>query len=245
MKKIELYILSIFAVAFLSSCELLVDVVTDDSEETLSYTIDSQLSEISLRGSMDMEIIESDDSLIIIDGPKSIVEKITISKHEGNLTLDYEKIGSWMYEKPLVKVYLPQVNKISLYAHNDLFANDTLRAEKINVFSDGTGDVRLIVNNKSVRITGTNISNFYISGKTESLTVSCSWSSSIKGADLVAQKINIGSYASNHQVVHPIKSLTCNIRHTGNIYYVNQPEELIVNVIEDGTGEAIFDSNRQ
>lgn len=245
MKKCIPYIFVTVVVIFLVSCELIVDVVSDDSVDTFTYFVDHQLTELLLRADMDLEIIESDDSLLVITGAKAVLDNITIENEDGRLTVNYKKLGSWMYDKPQLQLRMPKIDKISLYAYNDVFATDTLRTDNIYIFSDGTGDVNLKVNCKNFRVFGNNISNFYISGKAESLSVCCSYSSSFKGAHLIAQKVSVNSYAANEQVVYPVKSLSCSIRLTGNIYYVNQPEKLAVNIIEGAKGQAIYDNNRQ
>ena len=244
MQKFARYIilLSLPAV-LLASCEMLVDLTTDDSTDQIVYKIKPPFTELSLREDMDLELIESDDSVLIIDGPKVILDNLTIQNVEGKVEINFHKNGNWKYDKPMLQLKIPKIVPIKLYRFNNLFANDTLRTEVLSVFSDGTGDVHLMVNNQKVICNGTHISNFYVSGKTQQLNVSVSYSSSIKGADLKAENVTVKSFASNNQIVNPNKKLSCTIRQKGNIYYVNKPEELLVNISDDAKGRAIFDKN--
>ena len=242
--QIKYILVTAIAVVF-TACELVVDLTTNDAIDTFSYTIDNTITQIALREDMDLELVESEDSQLVITGPKALLDNFSIKKDTGLLTLTFDKMGSWKYDKPLVQMRMPSIHKINLYAHNNLFANDTLRADTINIYNDGTGDVKLSVNCNHFIVKGTLIGIFYINGKTDSLTIDNYYSSSFRGADLVAQNIKVTTQASNDQVVYPVKSMTCNMSQTGNVYYVNEPEELIINYLNGKTGRAMFDPNHQ
>jgi len=243
MKKCILYIVSIFTAFVLGSCELIVDVVTDDSTAEMVYEVNHPLNKLILHADMDMEITESNDSIIIISGPAPIIEKIEIANNDGELTIDYTKSGSWMYDKPQFQFRMPKIEEIELYAFNNITCSDTLRASNPYIYSDGTGDIYLNINNQKLDVYGNNISNFYVSGKTENLSIFCKYASSFKGAGLVANSVTVDSYCSNDQIVHPVDSLICKVRLSGNIYYVNSPAELIVNKEEGATGRVIYNEN--
>lgn len=245
MKKIITYILFLTITGLFAGCELLVDVVTDDSVDTITYSIDYPLYSIRLQKDMDLEIIESGDNELIINGPKAVIENFTFTTDSGKLTLSYDKYGSWMYDKPKVQLRVPKVCKIELYADNIISAADTLYTENIDIYSKGTNDIELMVNCKSLNIFSNYLSNFNISGKTESLTVTTAYGSIFHGANLIADSITCNVNGSNMQIVNPIKLLKCNFNYSGNIYYVHQPGEIIINRLDNSTGQVIFDTNRK
>lgn len=227
------------------ACELIVDVVTDGSVDTIEYALDNNIEQLSLHSDMDIELIESDENLLIIDGPKALLDELSFKNNNGHLNLKYNKTGSWMYDKPVIQLRMPSICKINLYADNELFANDTLYTENISIYSDRTGYISVMVNCQSVTTLGKHISNFYISGKTNNLSVTTTFASSFYGNKLIADSIICNIEGSNHQIVNPVQLLQCNIRQTGNVYYVNRPGELQVNTNEKGSGQAIYDSHRQ
>jgi len=243
MKKRILYIVFVFTALVLGSCELIVDVVTDDSTTEIIYEVNQPLNKIILHADMDMEIAESNDSTITITGPAPILENIKITNNDGALTIDYTKSGSWMYDKPQVQFRMPKIEEIELYAFNNITCTDTLRASNPYIYSDGTGDIYLKINNQKLDIYGENISNFYVSGKTENLSILCMYACSFKGAGLIANNVTVDSYGSNDQIVHPVDSLSCKIRLTGDIYYVSSPAEIIVDTEEGATGRVIYNEN--
>lgn len=245
MKSLIKYIFFVAIAVLFSACELLVDAVTDDSIDTLVHRIDYPLSSILLKKDMDMEIVESNDNELIIEGPKAVLESFTFKTDSGKLTLFYDKYGSWMYDKPKVQLRIPKLCKIELYFDNALSATDTLFTKNIDIYSDGTNDIDLMVNCETLNIYGNYLSNFHISGKTEDLKVTTTHGSIFYGARLLADSITCNSNGSNKQIVNPTKLLRCNVNYSGNIYYVNQPDELIINRHKKVSGQVIFDSNKQ
>lgn len=245
MKKQTIYLIISCALALLSSCELLVETTTDDAVGRLVYKIDQPIKEIFIREDMDLELVESNDNEFIIDGPQKILDKFSVRNDTGNVTLDFNKMGSWKYDKPKVQLRMPSLVKLNLYAFNNVFAADTLHSDTINIYNDGTGDVHLSVNCHHFLAEGTLLGIFYIDGKTDSLTINNQYSSSFRGANLRAQNVKITTESSNQQVVYPINSMTCNVWQTGNVYYVNKPDELIVNYFNHKSGRVIYDPNRE
>jgi hypothetical protein len=194
---------------------------------------------------MDLELIESEDSTLIINGPEHVLDELVIKHESGEITLQYKSSKAWMYDKPQIQLRIPKICTIDLHAYNDVFANDTIRTEEFKITSEGTGDIRLMVNCKNLTINANYICNFYISGKTDRLSVYTTYGSIFSGANLVANDVFCKNGGSNHQTVHPLNSLTCEMLLTGNVYYVNQPEELKVDIIDNSSGRVIFDSKRQ
>ncbi len=245
MKKIVTHITPVIILLSLSSCELIVNLVTDDSVDTVEYTIDQPLDELSLNSDMDIELIESDDNIIIIDGPAAILDNINIDNTDDHLSIKFEKMGSWMYDKPKLQLRIPTLCKLNLYYDNELTCVDTLYSDVIKINSEGTGDISLKVNCDSLLIFGDNISDFYFSGKTNNLEVETALACSFYGANLLANKVISNISGSNNQIVYPVELLECNISQTGNVYYVNKPNRIKENIIDNGTGQVIFDINRK
>ena len=243
MKKRIKHILIVLIVLLFSSCEILVDAVTDESVETLTHTIDYPIASLILKKDMDLEIIESEDNQIVIEGAKAIIENFSFYVDTGNVTLHYDKYGSWMYDKPKVQLRIPKICRIELYADNALYAPQTLHTENIDIFSDGTNDIMLEVDCKKLSIFGNYVANFYISGNAERIDVTTTHGSIFYGAGLAADSVICNLNGSNNQIVNPLELLKCNLNYSGNIYYVHEPDELIIERTENGKGQVVFDAS--
>ena len=242
MRKCFTYIPILTIVILLSSCELIVDAVSDDTTTTITHSIDYDLHSLLLKKDMDLELIESDDNEIIVSGAQAILDNLAFYNDSGKVTLHYDKYGSWMYDKPKVQLRIPELCRIELYADNALHAPHTLTTENIDIFSDGTNDITIEVNCKRLSIFGNYLANFHVSGSTERIDVTTTHGSIFYGAKLTADSVICNLNGSNKQIVNPLQFLLCNMNYSGNIYYVQQPEELIIERTEKGSGEVIFDA---
>jgi hypothetical protein len=101
------------------------------------------------------------------------------------------------------------------------------------------GDFDLEVNNQSLSIISNNLSQFFISGHTETLFVGFySGTTAFFGDHLIAQNVTV-SHRSSHDIrVHPIQSLSGELRGVGNLISVHTPP--IVDITQLYTGSLIF-----
>jgi hypothetical protein len=105
--------------------------------------------------------------------------------------------------------------------------------------SHNDGDFDLEVNCNEIGIVFNNLSNVFISGSVNDLTIGFySGDSRFEGANLIAQHINIFQRSSNDMIVNPQQSLKGEIRGTGDVISLNHPP--IVEVEEYYTGKLIF-----
>lgn len=238
------YCFIILLTANLSSCELWVDMVSNDDTKTIEHNIKQPLLKIILCNDMDLELLEGEEKKIEINGAKDLIDKIEFDYVSNTLKISCKSLKTWMYDKPKIKLQMPQICNIQLLANNDVFANDTLRTENINIESEGTGDINLSINTKAIHIKAAYTCNFYLSGQTENLKIETYYGSIFYGENLKAMHIQSTCAGSNHQYIYPIKSLNCNIKHSGNVYYMHQPEDLLINSETGSKGKAIYTPNK-
>lgn len=139
-----------------------------------------------------------------------------------------------------MQLRLPQICDIQVFADNEIFANDTIRTDEFKIESEGTGDIKLNLNTKTIHIKAAYTCNCYLSGKTENLMLETYYGSIFYGENLKAVNIESTCAGSNHQYVYPLESLNCNIKLNGNIYYINKPENLQINTSPGSSGKAIY-----
>ena len=101
------------------------------------------------------------------------------------------------------------------------------------------GDFKLSVSTNTLSVVSNNISSFYFIGQTNNLIIRFpSGDGRFEGQDLIANHIDIFHRGSNDIIVHPIESLSGELRGTGDLIMVNQPS--IVSVEQFYTGQLIL-----
>lgn len=119
------------------------------------------------------------------------------------------------------------------------FPNLKLISENFNKDNMSSGDFNLRVQNESISVISNNISQFFISGSTDTLFVGFySGTTAFFGANLLAQDDEISHLSSHDITAHPVQSLSGVLRSTGNLISVNEPPN--VDVSELYTGSLIY-----
>ena len=103
-----------------------------------------------------------------------------------------------------------------------------------------SGNFDLEIDNTSFSLVFNNLSNCFVSGKTENLRITfAAGTSRFEGRDLIAQFVSVSNRSSNDMVVNPQQSLTGKISGPGDVISVNTPD--IITVEELYTGRLIFE----
>jgi hypothetical protein len=146
------------------------------------------------------------------------------------------------YVNPVIEISNPELELITQHGYGEVVSTDTLRFDKLRLVSEEcSGDFRLSVNVSSLSVGSNNISNFYISGFADQLSVGIYWSDGIFfGENLSTNTCYVTHSGSNSIHLNVSGSLRGSINNLGNVILHQQmPKE--VNVVENGNGMLIFD----
>lgn len=231
-------------ILFLQGCQLFEELITDDTPMIEVYKIEGEINQLDLLYDMDLELVQSTDSVLEIYTQKGLFESIQVIFTEGILSVDYKKFSAWRYPKPKLVLKIPVIPYIRSKRFNNITSEDTIRQNNLRIFSDGTGDILLKLHCQNVDVKATHISNFILSGETKELSGSFEYSGILSAARLKAESVYLTQNGSNDLVVSPSFLLICNMLESGNIFYVKQPQELEINYGQNGTGKVIYDPSK-
>lgn len=119
------------------------------------------------------------------------------------------------------------------------FENLKLISENFNSDYISSGDFNITVNSQTLSVLANSLSVFEISGFTDSLSVGfyggvCEF----KGANLIAQHVQIFHRSSHDMIVNPQQSLEGEIRSVGDVISIQTPA--VVDVEQYYTGQLLF-----
>ena len=131
-----------------------------------------------------------------------------------------------------------QIESVGTLAYENLVLISEDFEEEDQVYTDG--DFKLDLDVESVSIITNNLSNFFLTGTAQRGNFRVfSGDVRIESADLIVQDLTVFHRGSNKMIVHPVMSLSGEIRGGGDIISVNRPD--VVNVLEYYTGRLIFE----
>ncbi|OBQ57372.1 DUF2807 domain-containing protein [Tamlana sp. s12] len=200
----------------------------------------------------DIELIikEGSPQKVLIETGKNLMPDVSAIVENGQLTLTDANSCNLIrdYHTTIVYVTAPNITEIRSSTQRGIQSDGVLTYPELTLLSEnygapGTytnGEFYLEVDNRSLKFVFNNLSNAYVKGKTESLSVSFySGTSRFEGRELVAQKVWAYNRSSNDIIVNPYLELKGKIVGTGDIISINKPP--VVDVEEDYKGRLIFE----
>lgn len=204
--------------------------------------------QILVNENIELIIQEGSNHHVKIEAGEYLISDVNFTINEGLLTLTDNNQCNWLrsYQPTKITVTTPSLYQIRSNTQYTIkssgklnFPNLKLVSENFNQDQISLGDFDLEVNNQSLSIISNNLSQFFISGHTETLFVGFySGTTAFFGDHLIAQNVTV-SHRSSHDIrVHPIQSLSGELRGVGNLISVHTPP--IVDITQLYTGSLIF-----
>ncbi|MCF8274003.1 MAG: DUF2807 domain-containing protein [Flavobacteriaceae bacterium] len=231
---------------------------SDNAGDCFQTSGDIIQQEISL-DAFDKILVNRDVELIIKDGitqnvvietGKNLLNDVEAIVVGGKLILSDNNNCNYVRDYGITKVYVtsPNITEIRSSTQYDISSNGVLRYPSLTILSEDfnapdtftVGNFRLQIDNLNFNIVFNNLSNCYISGKTNHLNVTyASGTSRFEGRNLMAQNVYIWNRSSNDMILNPIQKITGKISGTGDVICMNHPP--IVEVEEQYKGRLIFE----
>ena len=215
---------------------------------TIEHNIDP-FDRILANENIELLLLQGSEHHLKIESGEHLISDINYTiDNSGLLTLNDNNQCNWVRNYVPTKIFVTTPNLKEIRSNTQYtiksegiltFPNLKLISENFNQDNISSGDFNLHVHNESVSVISNNISQFFISGSTDTLFVGFySGTTAFFGANLLAQDVEISHRSSHDITVHPVQSLSGVLRSTGNLISVNEPPNVDVSVLY--TGSLIF-----
>ena len=209
----------------------------------------TEFQKILVNRDVELIISQGDNYRVIVETGANLLNDIEVSVVGNELQLTNNNDCNYFRDYGVTKIYVttPSLTEIRSSTQFDIssegilnFENLILISEDFNVPDSFTvGDFKLNVNSSTLRVISNNLSSFYIEGITDALFVGFySGTGRFEGQNLIANHVSVFHRGSNDMIVHPIETLSGELRGTGDLISVKQPTS--VNVEQYYTGQLIL-----
>lgn len=209
----------------------------------------SNFDKILVNRAIELIIKEGAEQKVIIETGKNLLNDVQAVVTDGKLILTDNNSCNYVRDYGITKVYVtsPNITEIRSSTQYDVRSDGVLTYPNLTILAEdysapGTftnGNFKFQIDNVTFKLVFNNLSNCYISGKTNNLNITfAAGTSRFEGANLVAQNVTLWNRSSNDMIVNPQQSLTGKISGTGNVISVTHPP--IVEVQELYKGRLIF-----
>jgi hypothetical protein len=209
----------------------------------------SNFERILVNRDIELIIKEAPDYKVTIETGENLINDVKAELIGNQLVLTDNNSCNYVRDHGITKVYVeaPNLTEIRTSSQYDISSDGVLNYESLILYSEDfnggseftVGDFRLTVNAVNLDIYSNNLSFYYIDGEVEELFIGFySGAGRFEAESLIAENISVYHRGSNDMIVNPQLSLTGELRGTGNLISVNQPE--VVEVERIYTGQLIF-----
>lgn len=167
-----------------------------------------------------------------IKAGKNLIPEIHFEVQDSILTITNDNRCNWTRtpENPGIYIQNNQLKKIEIYDYVNFYTPDTLHLDRLQIYSDGTGNFDMILDVNSLKIESMYISNYKLTGRVKKLEILFLDDSRLDGKSLVSEFNSIQHKGSNLIELYPIKELTGEISSTGDLCYYHVPVLLDVKI---------------
>ncbi|MBK6263784.1 DUF2807 domain-containing protein [Marivirga sp. S37H4] len=195
--------------------------------ETKVITEFPEFNDLVIHDDISLQIIEDESEYFELTYGKNLISKINFKLENDSLLLTNDNFCSWArdYQKPLLKWH---TNKESIYINSqttgEIFNTDTLRKNLQIHTREISNEIELFVSNNATVLSSSSISNFHISGNSNSMKIFSYFSDSrFELGNFEVNHISVLQRGFNDIIVHAKDSLIGSIENAGRVLYYGNP----------------------
>ncbi|WP_370478508.1 head GIN domain-containing protein [Tamlana flava] len=189
---------------------------------TTERPVNEPFSTIKANEGLDVYLTQSDIEAIRVEADENLQDLILTEIENGVLKIHCKKqIGKATSKK--VNVSFKDISSIESTSGSDVYATNTITAEKLDLKSTSGSDMNLDVNTSILNCESTSGSDMRLSGRTSKLIAEATSGSDIKAADLIADSSAVKATSGADITVNTKNSLTAKTSSGGDISYYGNP----------------------
>ncbi len=210
-----------------------------------SEVIVDEFSKILVNRDIELIIKEGAEHQVIIETGKNLLNDVSAVVVDGKLILTDDNTCNYVRAYGITKIYVtsPNITEIRSSTQYDIRSDGVLTYPSLTILSEDFGapdtfisaNFKLQIDNTTFKLVFNNLSNCFVSGKTDHLDlVFAAGNSRFEGRDLIAQSVQLRNRASNDMIVNPQQEIKGTISGTGDVIAVNRPPVIEVNELYKG-----------
>lgn len=197
---------------------------------------------IKCAGSFDYVLVAGTEGNITLEGEENLLEHIITEVKNGNLVIRTEnRINLRPSWNKSIKITIPfkDISSVSLAGSGDLWNEDTIASNTLDVSLAGSGDVVLKIDAASTKASIAGSGNLTLKGTTDNLEAKVAGSGDFHGFELQANHTDVSVAGSGDAEVVSKESLRARVSGSGDIEYKGNPKTEDTKVAGSGKIESL------
>lgn len=186
----------------------------------------SEYDQIGVAGSFDVKLVAGKEGNLTIKVEENLLEYLITDVEDGKLKIKWKKGVSINTTKGLlVTVPFEDIESVSLAGSGDVFSEEVIKTDDLNVALSGSGDIKLKISTDNISSAVSGSGDIVLSGKTQKLKCSVAGSGDINGYDLTSQDAEVNVAGSGDIKVNVSDNLIARVAGSGDIYFKGNPKQ--------------------
>lgn len=194
-----------------------------------------KFDEISVARGLDCEVIQSDQTSVVVEADDNLQEGIITTVEDGKLKISsiYNNYNNVKSKK--VIVHIPNISVLESSSGSSLSTNSTIKSSNLVLKSSSGSSLIAKVECEKVTCDSSSGSHQEVEGKAIELETSSSSGSSIDADRLLVNEVDAQSSSGSTTVINPILSLKAHASSGSSIAYVKRPVSITVDKSSGGS----------
>ena len=241
-------VITVLFLLFFASCGISEDCIKSAGNVTTKEIPVTAFENIYVYPGVALVITQGAEYAVTVEAGDNFIDEVSVAVADNSLTVKDRSGCNWVRDYGQITVHVTAPNLVEIYSNteqtirsNGVLTYPILRLNSLDFFGGvGTGDFVLEVDNSQLVIQSSNVSAFFISGRSNQMLLNFyNGNGRFEGENFLADEIVVFHRGANDMIVHPINALKGDIYSTGNLISKTHPP--IVEVIEHYNGRLIFD----
>ncbi len=204
--------------------------VTEETRNTGDFT------EIKVSRGMNVYISLGETTKVVVKADENLLDAIETETQGNALNIT---VTRFIRNSTSLNVFVtaPNIELIKTSSGSNVFSEDTLRFQSLNVKSTAGSNVKLAVAAGELSVSAMAGSNIFLDGTVKSFTVKANSGSNIKAGNLLSENCTVKASSGANIWINVQKSLNASVSSGGNLWYSGEPSPLD---IQKSSGGNVF-----
>lgn len=180
-------------------------------------------NELTVSSGIDLYINQGNSESLTIKGDDDLIKNVIVEQNSGALTIKYKDGINWgrMFSNQSIKVYVnyKDLNSLTASGGSDVFTQNTLKTNSLNLKASGGADLKLTLAVKDLNLTISGGSDADLKGSGENFVVSASGGSDVNAYGYVVNYAKVNVSGGSDANIYVNKALEAGASGGGDVNY--------------------------
>ncbi len=227
MKTTKKLFFFLFITTLLSACNANMFNAVSGNKNVITQdrTTKEKFSKIKVSSGLDLYITQGDKQKIVLEADENLHDIIITEVKDGELKI-YTEQSIWNAKARKIHVTVTNLELVSATSGSDVYTENTLNVDKINVICTSGADIRMALNANTVQSSATSGSDIELAGNTNQHTSSATSGASIDAYNLLSKNTTVNVTSGADINVYASESIDARATSGGDIDFKGNPKKV-------------------